>query len=82
MAHHLKDWRTPSSSSANHPFVVALSERVFGEAFKPQPDQKFARCGAAFTDSVKTRTAVTLLRIRYRLTARRHKIDQFAEEVV
>jgi len=66
----------------NHPFVVALSERVFGEAFKPEPDHKFARCGAAYTDAVKTRTAIVLLRIRYRLTTRRHKIDQFAEEVV
>jgi hypothetical protein len=66
----------------NHPFVVALSERVFGEAFKPEPDHKFARCGAAYTDLVKTRTSVVLLRIRYRLTSRHHKIDQFAEEVV
>jgi len=66
----------------NHPFVVAVSEKVFGEAFKPQPDQKFARCGAAFTDVVKARTAVALLRIRYRVTTRRHKLDQFAEEVV
>ncbi len=66
----------------NHPFVVALSERVFGEAFKPQPDHKFARCGAAYTDAVKMRTAIVLLRIRYRLTTRRHKMDQFAEEVI
>lgn len=66
----------------NHPFVVAVSEKVFGEAFKPQPDQKFSRCGAAFTDAVKTRTSVALLRIRYRLTTRGHKMDQFAEEVV
>jgi hypothetical protein len=66
----------------NHPFVVAVSERVFGEAFKPEPDHKFARCGAAFTDAVKTRTTIVLLRIRYRLTTKRHKTDQFAEEVV
>lgn len=66
----------------NHPFVVALSERVFGEAFRPEPDHKFARCGAAYTDAVKIRTAIALLRIRYRLTSKRHKIDQFAEEVV
>ncbi len=66
----------------NHPFVVAVSERVFGEAFKPEPDHKFARCGAAFTDAVQIRTAIVLLRIRYRLTTRRHKLDQFAEEVV
>jgi superfamily II DNA or RNA helicase len=56
----------------NHPFVLALSEKVFGEAFKPHPDQKFARCGAAFTDAVKARTAVALLRIRYRVTTRRN----------
>ena len=66
----------------NHPFVVALSEKVVGEAFKPQPDQNFARCGAAFTDTVTVRTVIALLRIRYRLTTRRHKLDQFAEEVV
>jgi superfamily II DNA or RNA helicase len=66
----------------NHPFVVALSEKVVGEAFKPQPDQKFARCGAAFTDAVKVRTVIALLRVRYRVTTPRHKIDQFAEEVV
>ena len=66
----------------NHPFVVALSEKVVGEAFKPQPDQTFARCGAAFTDEVKVRTVIALLRIRYRLTTRHHKLDQYAEEVV
>jgi superfamily II DNA or RNA helicase len=66
----------------NHPFVVGLSERVVGEAFKPQPNEKFARCGAAFTDAVKVRTVIALLRVRYRVTTRRHKIDQFAEEVV
>jgi superfamily II DNA or RNA helicase len=66
----------------NHPFVVALSERVVGEAFKPNPDHNFARCGAAFTEAVKVRTVITLLRVRYRVTTRRHKIDQFAEEVV
>lgn len=66
----------------NHPFVVALSERVVGEAFKPQPNERFARCGAAFTDAVKVRTVIALLRVRYRVTTRRHKIDQFAEEVV
>lgn len=66
----------------NHPFVVALSERVVGEAFRPEPDHKFARCGAAFTDMVSSRTAILLLRIRYRLTTKKHKFDQFAEEVV
>jgi superfamily II DNA or RNA helicase len=66
----------------NHPFVVALSERVFGEAFRPEPDHKFARCGAAYTDAVATRTAIVLMRLRYRLMTRRNKIDQFAEEVV
>jgi superfamily II DNA or RNA helicase len=66
----------------NHPFVMGLSERVVGEAFKPQPNEKFSRCGAAFTDEVKVRTVIALLRVRYRVTTRRHKLDQFAEEVV
>lgn len=66
----------------NHPFVVAVSDRILGEAFKPEPDARFARCGAAFTDAVKTRTAIVLLRIRYRLATRRGKTEQFAEEVV
>jgi Helicase conserved C-terminal domain len=66
----------------NHPLVLAVSNRILSEAFSPEPNRKFARCGAAYTAAVKTRTAIVLLRIRYRLTARRRKNEQFAEEVV
>lgn len=66
----------------NHPLTVSISERILGEAFRPEPKDLFARCGAAYTDSVKGRTGIALLRVRYHLTTRRHKVDQFAEEVV
>jgi len=65
----------------NHPLVIGLSERIVGEAFREKPDQKFSRCGAAYTDSVQTRTAILLLRIRYRLGTRRKGSDMFAEEL-
>jgi hypothetical protein len=66
----------------NHPLILSLSDRILSEAFRPEPNRKFARCGAAYTAAIKTRTAIVLLRIRYRLTARRRKSEQFAEEVV
>jgi superfamily II DNA or RNA helicase len=89
----------------NHPLVVALSEKIMGEAFRenPQPRvaqppsavgslsveanvvpalERFSRCGAAYTDAVKTRTALLLLRIRYRLATRRKTSELFAEELV
>lgn len=66
----------------NHPLVVALSERILGEAFKEAPDARFARCGAAFTREVDRRTVLVLLRLRYRLTTRRGKEELFAEEVL
>jgi superfamily II DNA or RNA helicase len=66
----------------NHPLVVALSDRVLGEAFKETPDSRFARCGAAFTKEVDRRTVLVLLRLRYRLSTRRGKEELFAEEVL
>jgi len=66
----------------NHPLVAALSTRILGEAFKEQPDGRFARCGAAFTREVDRRTVLVLLRIRYRLTTRRSQEELFAEEVL
>ena len=66
----------------NHPLVVALSDRILGEAFKQTPDARFARCGAAFTNAVDRRTVLALLRLRYRLTTRRGKEELFAEEVL
>jgi superfamily II DNA or RNA helicase len=65
----------------NHPFVAYLSERILGRAFHPANERENYRCGAAYTRSVKTRTVVLLLRVRYRLS-RRGQPDQFAEEVI
>ena len=65
----------------NHPLVAFLSDRILGKAFLPTSEQDFARCGAAYTNSVKTRTVIVLLRVRYKL-GRRGRSDQFAEEVV
>jgi superfamily II DNA or RNA helicase len=65
----------------SHPLVSALSRRVLSAAFQPLGDQHFSRCGASRTDAVCTRTVLLLLRLRYRLTARRGT-DQFAEEIL
>jgi superfamily II DNA or RNA helicase len=65
----------------NHPLVVALCDRILGDAFRPEPDHKFARSGAAQTAAVTRRTVVALLRIRYRLKERRGA-ELFAEEIV
>jgi hypothetical protein len=65
----------------NHPLVAFLSDRILGRAFRPQTEQDYSRCGAAYTNAVKTRTVIALLRIRYRLQ-RRAKAEQFAEEVI
>jgi superfamily II DNA or RNA helicase len=65
----------------NHPLVAFLAGRIFGRAFLPPTAHEFARCGAAYTNSVQTRTVVLLLRVRYKLS-RRGQTDHFAEEVV
>ena len=65
----------------NHPLVAFLSDRILGRAFLPTTEQDFARCGAAYTNSVKARTVLALLRLRYKLT-RKARSDQFAEEVL
>ncbi len=65
----------------NHPLVVYLSDTIFGLALSPRSQEDFTRCGAIYTSSVKTRTVLSLLRVRYRLT-RRGKPDQFAEEII
>jgi superfamily II DNA or RNA helicase len=65
----------------NHPLVVALCDRILGDAFRPEADPKFARCGAAHTAAVTRRTVVALLRIRYQLKERRGS-ELFAEEIV
>jgi hypothetical protein len=65
----------------NHPLVGFLSERIVGRAFLPKSEQDFARSGAAYTNSVKMRTVLALLRVRYVLS-RKGRPEQFAEEVV
>ena len=62
-----------------HPVVVACCDEVLSRALGPQPDPRFARCGALYTDAVERRTVVLLLRLRYRL---RERAEQFAEEVL
>lgn len=68
----------------NHPLIVALGDKVLGEVFKSKAQDRFARCGAAFTDTVSTRTGIALLRIRYCLQPKKAKKQNplFAEEVV
>jgi hypothetical protein len=63
-----------------HPLVAAFCDAVLGAALATEPDPRFARCGAVFTDAVTRRTGVALLRLRYLL--REEAIDQFAEEIV
>ena len=65
----------------NHPLITFLSDTIFGLALSPRSQEDFTRCGAVYTNSVKNRTVLSLLRVRYRL-ARRGKPEQFAEEII
>ncbi len=67
----------------NHPLITSLSDRILSEAFahNARTDRPFARCGAAFSRDVSRRTAILLLRLRYRMRTRQEN-DLFAEEVV
>jgi hypothetical protein len=47
----------------NHPLVAFLADRILGRAFLPTSAQDFARCGAAYTNAVKVRTVLALLRV-------------------
>lgn len=62
-----------------HPLVEGLADLVLGRALGGDPDPLFARAGAIFTRAVARRTAVALLRIRYRM---RDLGEGFAEEVL
>jgi len=66
-----------------HPVVAAYCDAVLGAALSPDGDAKFARSGARFTDSVRARTGVLLLRFRYLLreSGGSDPIESFAEEV-
>jgi len=67
----------------NHPLINALSDRILSEAFSQsqRPDRPFARCGAAVSPDVQVRTAILLLRLRYRMKMRADG-ELFGEEVV
>jgi len=65
----------------NHLFVSYLSELVLGRALVPKDNQESYRSGAVYTNAVKTRTVILLLRVRY-LLGRRNQPDQFAEEII
>lgn len=62
-----------------HPIIETYCLEVLGRAFAPAPDELFARTGAMFTDTVRLRTAVLMLRFRYLL---REQVEEFAEEIV
>ena len=62
----------------NHPAVATLSDAVLGRALSSS-DPRFSRRGAVYTDAVKIRTAVAILRLRYLLE---ETTQQFVEEVV
>jgi superfamily II DNA or RNA helicase len=61
------------------PLVTRVCDAVLGEAFAPECDDRFARAGAMFTDTVTRWTALVLLRFRYRLI---EYTEEFAEEIV
>jgi superfamily II DNA or RNA helicase len=64
-----------------HPIVAEFSDAVLGSALAPEPDPRFARGGAMFTDSVRLRTAILLLRVRY-LLREEAAPEQYAEEII
>ena len=65
----------------NHPLVAHLSDQILGRALQRQGQFEGYRCGAAYTNAVKSRTVILLLRVRY-ILSRRGRADQFAEELV
>jgi len=65
--------------SRNHPVVSAVADAVLARALAGD-DPRFPRCSAIYTDGVRERTAVLLLRLRYLLEEEGRQ--QFAEEVV
>lgn len=50
-----------------HPLVAALADHVAEKALAGESPELGARTGAVFTDAVKSRTAVVLLRLRHQL---------------
>ncbi|HZP58433.1 MAG TPA: helicase-related protein [Dehalococcoidia bacterium] len=65
--------------SRNHPVVATVADAVLSRALAGD-DPRFPRCSAIYTDAVRERTAIMLLRLRYLLEEEARQ--QFAEEVV
>ena len=65
-----------------HPIVEMIADHVLGESLAEGGDASFfARSAAVRTQAVERRTAVFILRLRYRLKEHRHPTT-FAEEIV
>jgi hypothetical protein len=62
-----------------HPLIEAYCNEVLGQAFAPEPGELFARAGAIYTDAVRLRTCILLLRCRYLL---KEQVEEFAEEII
>jgi superfamily II DNA or RNA helicase len=62
-----------------HPLIEAYCNEVLGQAFAPEPEELFARAGAIYTDAVRRRTCILLLRCRYLL---KEQVEEFAEEII
>ncbi|MCP9456244.1 MAG: DEAD/DEAH box helicase [Nitrospira sp.] len=56
-----------------HPLVSTLAEHITELALSGRAPEVAARCGAIFTEGVKTKATVYLLRLRSQITAHRHQ---------
>lgn len=67
-----------------HALVAALADYIAERALAGDAPELAARCGAFFTDEVKTRTTVYLLRLRSQITVKRGASTRYllAEECV
>src|SRR6266851_2480668 len=63
-----------------HPVVATFCDAVIGAALAPEADERFARCGAMYTNAVQIRTCLVLLRARYLLNEQ-DATEQLGEEV-
>jgi len=62
-----------------HPLTETYCSEVLGQSFAPKPSKLFARAGAIYTDAVRLRTCILLLRCRYLL---KERVEEFAEEII
>lgn len=81
------EFHRPSDSRhihRSHPLVATFADYLAERALDGSSPELIARCGAIFTQEVKTRTVVALLRLRTQLsiTHRRHNRVALAEEAI